>query len=74
MSPSTSSLDTIYRHIQFLEAERQRILSLPEWPFDFKDLLGAVASSLTPALISSALAAAARWTSLGATLLPLLSG
>jgi hypothetical protein len=64
--------DTIYRHIQFLEAERQRILGLPEWPFDFKDLLGAVVSSLTPALISSAIAAAVRSTWLGATFLPLV--
>jgi hypothetical protein len=42
---------------QFLEAKRGQILALPEWPSEFRTLLGAFGSSVTPALLSSAVTA-----------------
>jgi hypothetical protein len=42
--------------IRFFESRRAEIVSLPEWPFDFRAFLGAIASSAMialPPLISS---------------------
>jgi hypothetical protein len=46
--------------IHFLEAARERILALPEWPFAFTTFLGAIGSSVMPALLSSVVTAAVK--------------